>query len=110
MIDRLGIAQDMQSKTRLDHSEGDRPENVFQPLANGEIEMQIGQITEIVMAPGIELVGPLPPEIQNTTVLAAGVLASSKVPERAKALINFLSSPSTVASLKAEGFQPVTKD
>jgi molybdate transport system substrate-binding protein len=110
MIDRLGIAQDMQSKTRLDRSEGDRPENVFQPLANGEIEMQIGQITEIVMAPGIELVGPLPPEIQNTTVLAAGVLASSKVPERAKALINFLSSPSTVASLKAEGFQPVTKD
>jgi molybdate transport system substrate-binding protein len=110
MIDRLGIAQDMQSKTRLDRSEGDRPENVFQPLANGEIEMQIGQITEIVMAPGIELVGPLPPEIQNTTVLAAGVLATSKLPERANALINFLSSPSTVASLKADGFQPVTKD
>ena len=44
-------------------------------------------------------------------MLAAGVLASSKAPERAKALINFLSSPSTVASLKAEGFlQPVTKD
>jgi molybdate transport system substrate-binding protein len=106
MIDRLGIAQDLRPKTRLDRSEGDRPENVFQALANGEIEMQIGQITEIVMAPGIELVGPLPAEIQNTTVLAAGVLATSNKPELATALINFLATPSTAAALKANGFQP----
>jgi molybdate transport system substrate-binding protein len=110
MIEKLGIAQAMQPKTRLDRSEGDRPENVFQALASGEIEMQIGQITEIVMAPGIELVGPLPSEIQNTTVLAAGVPATSKIPERAKALIDFLSSPSTSAALKADGFQPATRD
>jgi molybdate transport system substrate-binding protein len=110
MIERLGIAQDMQSRTRLDRSEGDRPENVFRPLASGEIEMQIGQITEIVLAPGIELVGPLPPEIQNTTVLSAGIVTTSKMPERAKALIDFLSSPATAVSLKADGFQPVTKD
>jgi molybdate transport system substrate-binding protein len=110
MIERLGIAQDMQSRTRLDRSEGERPENVFQPLANGEIEMQIGQITEIVLAPGIELVGPLPPEIQNTTVLSAGIVATSKMPERAKVLSDFLSSPATAVSLKADGFQPVTKD
>jgi molybdate transport system substrate-binding protein len=110
MIDRLGIAQDLRPKTRLDRSEGDRPENVFQALANGEIEMQIGQITEIVMAPGIELVGPLPAEIQNTTVLAAGVLATSNKPELATALINFLATPSTAAALKANGFQPAAKN
>jgi molybdate transport system substrate-binding protein len=62
------------------------------------------------MAPGIELVGPLPPEIQNTSVLAAGVLTSSKLPERASALINFLSTPATAAALKADGFQPVTNN
>ncbi len=107
MIEKLGIAQQMRPKTRLDRSDGDHPENVFQPLANGEIEMQIGQITEIVLAPGIELVGPLPPEIQNTTVLAAGILTTSKRPEPAKALINFLASPGTAASLQATGFQPV---
>jgi molybdate transport system substrate-binding protein len=110
MIDRLGIAQDLQPKTRLDRSEGDRPENVFRALANSEIEMQIGQITEIVMAPGIELVGPLPAEIQNTTVLAARVLATSNKPKSATALINFLSSPSTAAALKANGFQPAAKN
>jgi molybdate transport system substrate-binding protein len=110
MIEKLGIAQAMQPKTRLDRSEGDRPENVFQALASGEIEMQIGQITEIVIAPGIDLVGPLPPEVQNTTVLAAGVLIASKMPERAKALIDFLLSPSTAASLKSDGFQPAVKN
>jgi molybdate transport system substrate-binding protein len=107
MIEKLGIAQEMQPKTRLDHSDGDAPENVFKPLTNGEIDMQIGQITEIVLAPGIELVGPLPAEIQNTTVLAAGVLAGSKQPEPAKSLIRFLASPTTAASLQADGFQPV---
>jgi molybdate transport system substrate-binding protein len=110
MIEKLGIAQKMQPKTRLDRSDGDRPEDVFQPLANGEIELQIGQITEIVLAPGIELVGPLPAEIQNTTVLAAGILANSKMPQPAKALINFLSSPATATALQADGFQPVANN
>ena len=108
MIEKLGIAQEMQPKTRLDRSDGDRPEDVFQPLARGEIEMQIGQITEIVLTPGIELVGPLPSEIQNTTILAAGILITSKTPEPAKALINFLARPATAASLQADGFQPVS--
>jgi molybdate transport system substrate-binding protein len=110
MIEKLGIAPEMQPKTRLDRSEGDRPEDVFQPLAKGEIELQISQITEIVLAPGIDLVGPLPAAIQNTTVLAAGILTASKAPEPAKALINFLSSPATAASLQADGFQPVANN
>ena len=108
MIEKLGIAQAMQAKTRLDRSDGDAPENVFKPLAKGEIDMQIGQITEIVLAPGIDLVGPLPPEIQNTTVLTAGILTGSKQSEPAKALIRFLASPTTAASLQADGFQPVS--
>jgi molybdate transport system substrate-binding protein len=106
MIEKLGIAQEMQPKTRLDRSDGEHPEDVFQPLAKGEIDMQIGQITEIVLAPGIDLVGPLPAGIQNTTVLAAGILTASKAPEPAKALIHFLASPATAASLQADGFQP----
>jgi molybdate transport system substrate-binding protein len=110
MLDDLGIAQDLQPKIKLDSSEGDRPEDVFQRLAKGEVEMQIGQITEIVIAPGIELVGPLPAEIQKVTLLAAGIVTTSKAPEPAKALVSFLSSPSAAALLKANGFQPVSKN
>ena len=78
----------------------------FQSLVIGEIELQIGQISEIVLAPGVELVGPLPAEIQDVTMLAAAVTTTSKAPEAASALIIFLSSPSTAAILKANGFQP----
>jgi molybdate transport system substrate-binding protein len=107
LLERLGIAQDLKPKLYLDRSEGDAPENVFERVANGEIEMQIGQITEIVIAPGVDLAGPLPREIQNTTVMAAGIIATSKAPDAARALIGFISSPSAAAVLKASGFQPV---
>jgi molybdate transport system substrate-binding protein len=107
LLERLGIAQDLKPKLYLDRSEGDAPENVFMRVASGEIEMQIGQITEIVIAPGVDLAGPLPREIQNTTVMAAGIIASSKAPEAARALINSISSPPAAAVLKASGFQPV---
>src|SRR6202047_4385225 len=107
LLERLGLAQDLKPKLRLDRSEGDVPENVFLGVAKGEIEMQIGQITEIVISPGVDLAGPLPSEIQNTTLMAAGMITTSKAPDAAKALIGFISSPSAAAVLKASGFQPV---
>jgi molybdate transport system substrate-binding protein len=107
LLERLGIAEDLKPKLNLDRSEGDVPENVFLGVAKGDIEMQIGQITEIVISPGVDLAGPLPGEIQNTTVMAAGIITASQAPDAAKALISFISSPAAAAVLKASGFQPV---
>ena len=104
------MAQDLKPKLRLDRSEGDVPENVFLAVAKGEVEMQIGQITEIVISPGVDLAGPLPAEIQNTTVMAAGIITTGKAPEAAKAFISFISSPTAAAVLKATGFQPVDRN
>src|ERR1700730_8429981 len=110
LLERLGIAQEFKPKIRLDRSEGGVPEDVFLGVANGEVEMQIGQITEIVISPGVDLAGPLPSEIQNTTLMAVGIIATSKAPDAARALISFISSPSAAAVLKASGFQPVDKN
>ena len=110
LLDRLGIAQELKPKLTLDRSEGDAPENVFQGVAKGNLEMQIGQITEIVIAPGVDLAGPLPDEIQNTTLMAAGIITASKAPDAARALIGFVSSPSAAAVFKATGFRPVDKN
>jgi molybdate transport system substrate-binding protein len=110
MLEQLGIAQLLKPKIKLDSSEGAHPEDVFQSLVTGETEIQIGQITEIVLAPGVELAGPLPAEIQNVTMLAAAVTTTSKAPEAASALIAFLSSSSTAAVLKANGFQPAARN
>jgi molybdate transport system substrate-binding protein len=105
MLDRLGLGQDLKSKIRLVTVAGDI-DGVFQGVANGEIEMQIGQISEIAIAPGVDLAGPLPNEIQNLTLLAAGIVATSKAPEPANAFIKFVASPAAAVVLKANGFQP----
>jgi molybdate transport system substrate-binding protein len=110
LLERLGIAEDLKPKLRLDRTEGDVPENVFLAVARGEIEMQIGQITEIVIAPGVDLAGPLPSEIQNTTVMAAGIIKTRQAPDAARAFIGFISSSSAAAVLKATGFQPVKEN
>jgi molybdate transport system substrate-binding protein len=105
MLERLGIAQDLKSKIKLVTVGGDI-DGVFEGVANGEIEMQIGQVSEIAIAPGVDLAGSLPNEIQNLTFLAAGVVAASKAPAPANAFIAFIASPTAAAVLKAKGFQP----
>jgi molybdate transport system substrate-binding protein len=105
MLERLGVAQELKSKVKLVTVAGDI-DGVFQGVANGEIEMQIGQISEIAISPGVDLAGPLPSEIQNLTYLAAGVVAASKAPGPANAFIRFIASPTAAAVLKANGFQP----
>ncbi len=106
LLERLGIAEDLKAKIKLDRTEGDIPENVFQAVAKGEVEMQIGQITEIVISPGVDLAGPLPGDIQNTAMMTAGIITTSKAPDAAKALLSFITTPSAAAVLKASGFQP----
>ena len=59
----------------------------------GEAEVGIHQISEILAVKGVELVGPLPPDIQNYTVYAAGIGASAKDDAAAKALIAMLAGP-----------------
>ena len=110
LLERIGIAQEMKPKTRLDNSDGENPENVFRALTTNEIDLQIGQISEIVIAPGIDLVGPLPGEIQNVSWLAAGIVAASKEQEAARSFISYISSAPAVAVFKAEGFQPTGKN
>jgi molybdate transport system substrate-binding protein len=109
LLERLGVAQDLKPKLVLDRSEGDVPENVFLGVAKGEVEMQIGQITEIAISPGVDLAGPLPAEIQNTTLMAAAIVTTSKAPDAAKAFIGFITSTSATVVLKANGFQTVDK-
>jgi molybdate transport system substrate-binding protein len=105
MLERLGIAQDLKSKIKL-LSLVVEPEDVFQSVARGEIDMQIGSMTEIVISPGVDLVGPLPVELQNVTLFAAGTVTTSKAPEAANAFVKFIASPAAAVVLKANGFEP----
>src|SRR5258708_27142856 len=55
LLERLAIAPEVKPKLVLDRTNGDAPENVFLGVAKGDVELQVGQITEVVCAPGLSL-------------------------------------------------------
>jgi molybdate transport system substrate-binding protein len=104
LFPKLGIADALKDKLKLLP-----PENpAAHAVANGEAEIGMTQISEILPYPGAELVGPLPAEIQLTSSFAAGIGASSKVPDAAQALLRFLKTPAAAAVFKAKGLDPVS--
>ena len=62
----------------------------------------------ILVDPGAELVGPLPEELQQFVVYTAGVSATAKQPNAAKALISHLTSPAAASVIKSQGLDPFT--
>jgi molybdate transport system substrate-binding protein len=105
VIENLGLTKELQARTRLDNSDGEHPELVFHSLVTGETEFQFGQITEIVMADGIEVLGPLPADLQKVTLLTASVPTTAKAPDAARKFIAFLAGPAAAERLKAHGFE-----
>jgi molybdate transport system substrate-binding protein len=78
-------------------------------VANGEAEIGVHVIVELVSVAGIDIVGPLPGDLLNIIVFAAAVMASAKEAEAAKALVNFLRTPEAVAVIKTKGMEPATR-
>jgi molybdate transport system substrate-binding protein len=103
VLDRLGIANDMKSKTVFPKS---GPVGVL--VANGEAELGVAQIQELMLVAGIEIVGPLPGDLQNTIVFSTAIMASARDTEASRALVNFLRTPEAAAVIKAKGMEPVT--
>jgi molybdate transport system substrate-binding protein len=72
-------------------------------VASGKVQLGVILVNELMAAPGVEVLGPLPPELQNYTVFHAGVGVGSKDSSAAKALIKFLTTPSAGAVFRAKG-------
>jgi molybdate transport system substrate-binding protein len=75
-------------------------------VARGEAEIAFQQVCELLPVPGIELVGPLPPDIQEITVFSAGLHAKAPAPEAARALVKFLKSPQAAPVIRNKGMEP----
>ncbi|MGH6710855.1 MAG: substrate-binding domain-containing protein, partial [Bradyrhizobium sp.] len=65
------------------------------------------QISELRPVEGIDIVGPLPDELQKITVFSAGIAAVSKEPDAGKALIKFLASPAARPEIVKSGMDPI---
>src|SRR5271155_2120334 len=74
-------------------------------VANGDADLGFQQLSELIGQQGIEVVGPLPPEIQAVTVFSAGVSATSRDAERARAFVAFLASAETDGAKRRHGME-----
>src|SRR3989441_5964514 len=102
LFQRLGIADQVMGKsTRIVSAP------VGAAVARGDAEIGFQQISELLPVPGIDYVGPLPPEVQKVTVFSAGVAAAAKAPDAARALIAFLASPAAATVIKKSGLEPI---
>ena len=98
LLERLGIADAMKSKTKLTG----RP--VAELMAGGEAEIGMQQIVAILPVEGAELVGPLPSELQNVIVYAAGVSTSAQNGAEAENCIDFMRGPAAVQPHSRQGY------
>src|SRR4051794_3676300 len=101
VFERLGIGEPMKAKTVPQTSTGE----IAKAVAKGDAELGVFLIN-VLMAPGVELAGPFPGELQNDLVFTAALAADTSKADAAKALVAFLQTPAAAAVIKAKGMNP----
>lgn len=102
MFEKLGIANAMKDKARKIPATP-----VGEIVAHGDAEIGFQQISELLPVQGVDIVGPLPAELQKITVFSAGIATISKEPDAGKALIKFLASPAARDTIVKSGMDPI---
>ena len=99
VLDQLGIADQMKAKTTL----GDVG-FVVEPVARGDLELGIQQITEILPVKGAKLVGPLPDALQKITTYSVALGAQARDTAAARDFMTYVASQRSQAVFVAHGF------
>jgi molybdate transport system substrate-binding protein len=100
LMERLGLAGAIKSRTKLTTGP------VAELLARGEAELGLQQIVAILPVKGAELVGPLPAELQNIIVYAAGLSMPSASRDAAREFIAFMATSQVIDLIRAKGMEP----
>jgi molybdate transport system substrate-binding protein len=100
LLERLGLAEEMKLKTKLTTGP------VAELVANGMAEIGLQQIVAILPVKGAELAGPLPDELQNIIVYAAGISPRSQNAAAARAFVAFMATSEVARIVRAKGMEP----
>src|SRR3954447_6547609 len=101
VFERLGINEEIKARIKPQAA----PAGLVQAVANGEAELGVF-LTNVLTAPGLDVVGPFPAEVQQNVVFTSAIAADSKETEAAKAFIAFLQTPAATAVIKNMGMTP----
>jgi molybdate transport system substrate-binding protein len=102
LVNKWSIGDQLRSKVVI--SPADTPVGVV--VARGGAEIGFQQVSELIHVKGIDYLGPLPADIQETTVFAAAVHKDARSPDAARALIKFLSAPEAAPAIRKTGMDP----
>ena len=83
----------------------EQPTGIVPAVVKGDAEIAVF-VNNVLTAPGVDIVGQFPPEVQQELIFPAAIAKDSKEPEAAKAFIDFITSPAAVAVVKAKGMTP----
>ena len=97
-FERLGIADEIKAKSKVQSAPGAIP----QAVAKGDAELGVF-LTNVLLAPGVELAGPFPGDLQQELVFVGAVAAESKNAAAAKAFLDYLRTPEAASVFKAKG-------
>jgi molybdate transport system substrate-binding protein len=101
LIERLGIASEINARARI------IPSGLTAALlVSGEADLAVQQISELKQVAGVEVVGPIPRELQTAAVFSAGRWAASAKAAQADALLKYLASPEVAPVLRESGLEP----
>jgi molybdate transport system substrate-binding protein len=101
LFERLGIADAIKDKVKQVSGQP-----VGELVARGEAEIGFQQMSELLPVNGIDIVGPLPDDVQQITTFAAGLRASANSPSAARALVKFLTAPEAAPIIRKKGMEP----
>lgn len=101
LIERLGLGAALGPKMIV------RDGIVGKIAASGEAEIAVQQISELMQADGVDIVGPLPDALQSVTVFSAGVFAGSAATAQAKAFVVHLASSKVAPIIRRKGMEPI---
>ena len=100
LLDKLGIAEAAKPKLK---PAGIGPS--LAAVAAGEVDIVVMPVPLILNHSGVELAGALPSELQDHIVMTAGLAATAKDNDAAKALVKYLLAPDATAVLKSKGYE-----
>lgn len=106
VFERLGISEAVKHKLIFVGTPEQAETMPGHQVAEGKAEVALHQMQELMAVPGIEIVGPLPADLQETFVFSAAIMTDANNVKAAKALIEFLRTPEARAVIKAKGMEP----
>ena len=95
---KLGVSDAVRAKSKMILADP-----VGEVIASGGAELGFQQMSELKPVKGIDVIGPIPAEIQKVTMYAAGVSSKAEQPEAGAALIKYLASPDVAAIVWGTG-------